>query len=264
MENVTRPVKDILINCQSKLTKYKPEFQITEFKKPLIDISYIINRSEIYEEVDIVAKVFNVSEDKVSKAGTPYKECSIVDKTNLQCSMKVFGELRNIIENDGVYKFTDVNILLKSNEKILHTTTSSIIQPNNDQEILAIETGSLDLPQEITYEGIVISVDLSTLSLKHLCEKCGIDIELEGGVYHCEHCDVIGTKDSMQTTQNKVTFTFKDLNQATHVFQCDHSILENLTGHTTMNKKKLAIDLCKFPKLKVHVNTLNIVQYIEQ
>ena len=69
LTNVTRPVKDIIINCQSKVTKYKPEFPFAEFKKPITDLAFVINESDIYDEVDIAGKVYNFTEAKSSIAG---------------------------------------------------------------------------------------------------------------------------------------------------------------------------------------------------
>ena len=65
MTNITRPVKDILINTQSKVTKYKPEFTFTKFKKPIVDLAFIVNESDVYDEVDIAVKVANISGIKV-------------------------------------------------------------------------------------------------------------------------------------------------------------------------------------------------------
>ena len=68
MINVTRSVKDVFVNYQRKVIKYKPEFRYSEFKNPEMDLEYVINKAEIYNEVDVVGKLFNFSEKEVSDA----------------------------------------------------------------------------------------------------------------------------------------------------------------------------------------------------
>ena len=64
--------------------KYKPEFPYSEFKKPAMDLEYVINEDDIYDEVDVIRKLFNFSEQKVINAGNKYMECTIVDLTNCE------------------------------------------------------------------------------------------------------------------------------------------------------------------------------------
>ena len=42
--------------------KYKPEFPYSEFKKPAMDLEYVINEDDIYDEVDVIRKLFSFSE----------------------------------------------------------------------------------------------------------------------------------------------------------------------------------------------------------
>ena len=62
MTNVTRPVKYFFVSYHTKVGKYKPEFPYSEFKKPVIDLDYVINKADIYDEVDFVGKLLNLSE----------------------------------------------------------------------------------------------------------------------------------------------------------------------------------------------------------
>ena len=110
MTNITRPGKYILINTESKVTKYKPEFTFTEFKKPIVDLAFIINESDVYDEVDIAVKVTNISGIKVNNIGNPYVECVVIDKTKTKRDMKLIGVLRNSIENECVYKYCTVQL----------------------------------------------------------------------------------------------------------------------------------------------------------
>ena len=46
-----------------------------------MDLEYVINEVDIHDEVDVVGKLFNFSEQKVSNAGNKDIECTIVDTT---------------------------------------------------------------------------------------------------------------------------------------------------------------------------------------
>ena len=77
------------------MSSYKPEFPYSEFKKPIVQLDYVINEAEIYDEVDIMRKLFNFSEIKTSSAGNNYLECAIIDTTNRERQLKIFGNLIN-------------------------------------------------------------------------------------------------------------------------------------------------------------------------
>ena len=51
MTNVTRPVKDVFVRYHVKVVKYKTEFPYTEFKKPAIDLEYLINKDGIFDKL---------------------------------------------------------------------------------------------------------------------------------------------------------------------------------------------------------------------
>ena len=72
MTNVTRPVKVVFVGYHTKVVKYKSEFPYSEFKKPAMDSQYAINEADIYHAVDVVKKLFNFSEQKVSSTGNKY------------------------------------------------------------------------------------------------------------------------------------------------------------------------------------------------
>ena len=61
----------------------------------------------------------------------------------------------------------------------------------------------------------------------------------------------MGTTESVTTRKPKISFCFKDTESNKHNFQVDVSILENITGHTVLNKVKLAKHLCKMPSFFV-------------
>ena len=83
-------MKNVFVSYHTKVVKYKPEFPYSEFKIPAMDLDYAINEADIYDEVDVVGKLFNFSEQKVNNAGNKYIECTIVDVTNCERLLKNF------------------------------------------------------------------------------------------------------------------------------------------------------------------------------
>ena len=55
-------------------------------------LDYIINKTELYDAIDIVGKLLNFSEQKITKGGNRYIKCTIIDATDVERSLKHFGE----------------------------------------------------------------------------------------------------------------------------------------------------------------------------
>ena len=100
---------------------------------------------------------------------------------------------------------------------------------------------------ETVLEGTVISIDMSSLAVLHLCAKCSTSIEVNAGFYCCSSCNMMGTIDSVTIIKPKIGFCFKDLQKTKHDLEAEAILLENFTGHTVLNKLKLAMHLCKMP-----------------
>ena len=159
MSNVTRPVKDVFVSYHTKVVKYKTEFQYSQFKKPVMDLEYVIKEAEIYDEVDVVGMFFNFSEQKISNAGNKYVECTIVDATNRERLLKVKDNLP--------CKLSDLKVVLGSNQrKVLHTTSSTTCIDFDDENIAGIVPKEIKLldNKSVTLEGTVISIDMSVIS----------------------------------------------------------------------------------------------------
>ena len=138
-------------------------------------MEYIINEAEIYDEVDIVRKLFNLSEVKTSNAGNQYIDCTIIDTTNRVRSMKVFGDLMHVIKEHLTCKLTDMRVLLGAEQrKVLHTTTSTACVTIEDEDVVALETekNENETETEKVIEGIVISVDVASLDVLSVCSTC--------------------------------------------------------------------------------------------
>ena len=62
MTNVTWPIKDISISRYLKVTKCKLGYPDREFQKANMGLAYIINKTELYDAIDIIGKLLNFSE----------------------------------------------------------------------------------------------------------------------------------------------------------------------------------------------------------
>jgi len=266
LSNVTRPAKDIMLNSRSKVSKYKPEFKFTEFKKPITTLAYVINEADIYDEIDVIGKIFNFSEIKTSASETRYIETEIIDKTKSKRTLKIFNSLIEQVKEGGAYKLTDVKVILGHDQKkILHTTTSTKCTESEDIEITSLEvTQTKKENQSRSIEGKVISIDTSSMSVLHLCSKCSTPVELESGFYCCQTCGMMGTMESVKSSKQTIDFCFLDSsNQTQYNFQCDPLIIENITGYPVLNKIKFATQLCKIDHLLIEVDQNNIVLKME-
>ena len=102
-----------MVLSNPKVVKCKPEFPYSEFKKSAMDLEYVINEADIYDEVDVIGKLFNSSEQNVSNAGNKYIECIIVDTTNRERLLKIFGDqLIGKVKNNSACKLTDLKVVL--------------------------------------------------------------------------------------------------------------------------------------------------------
>lgn len=118
MAIVTRPVKDVFVRYHTKVIKYKPEFRYNEFKKPAMDLEYVINKADKYDEVDVAGKLFNFSEQNASNARSKYIECTIVDATNCERSLKSFeDQLIGKGKDNSTCKLTGFEVVLDSNQR---------------------------------------------------------------------------------------------------------------------------------------------------
>ena len=70
-----------------------------------MDLEYVINKADIYDEVDVVEKLLNFSEQKVSNAGNKYTECTIVER-----SLKIFGDQLIDKVKDSACKLIDLKV----------------------------------------------------------------------------------------------------------------------------------------------------------
>ena len=234
--------------------KYKPEFPYSEFKKPVIDLEYVINEADIYDEVDAVGKLFNFNEQKVSNAENKDIECTIVDATNRERLLKIFGDqLVDKVKDNLACKLTDLKAVLGSNQrKVLHTTSSTTCIDVDDKNIAGIVPKEIKLLNSklATLEGTVISTDMPSLTAKHSYPKCSTFVETDSGLYCCPSCNMMGTMESVTTSKPNISFYFKDI-ESNKQFQVDASVLVNFTGHAVLNKVKLAKHLCKMPSFFV-------------
>ena len=207
--------------------------------------------------------MFNFIEQKVSNTGNKYVECTIVDATNRERLLETFGDqLMGMVKDNFPCKLTDLKIVLGSNQrKVLHTISSTTCIELDDENIAGIAPKEIKLldSKSATLEGIAISIDMSSLTFKHSCTKCSTFFEIGSGFYCCPSCNMMGTMENVATSKPNISFCLKDIDNNKHNFQLHASILENFTGHTVLNKVKLAAKhLCRMPSFFVKA-TNNIV-----
>ena len=88
-------------------------------------LKYFINEADIFDEVDVVGKLFRFSKQKVSNARNKYIACTIVYATNRKRLLKIFGDqLIGKVKGNSACKLTGLKVVLGLNQrKVLHTTS---------------------------------------------------------------------------------------------------------------------------------------------
>ena len=86
---------------------------------------------------------------------------------------------------------------------MLHTTSSSACVEVNGENIVPKEIKLLDIKLE-TLEGTVISIDMSSVTVKHLCTKCSTFVEIDSDFYCCLSCNRMGSMESVTTSKPKI------------------------------------------------------------
>ena len=106
-----------------------------------------------------------------------------------------------------------------------------------------------------TLEGTVLSIYLSSLTIKHSCTKFSAFIEADSGFYCCPSCNMVCMA-SVTTTKPNVSFCFIYIENKKNNVQLDTSNLEKLIGHKVLNQVKLAKNLCKVPSFLLRLQII--------
>ena len=96
-----------------------------------------------------------------------------------------------------------------------------------------------------TLEGTVLSIYMSSLTIKNLRTKFSAFIEADSGFHYCPSCNMVCTMASVTITKPNISFCFKYIENSKNNFQVDTSVLKKFIGYTVLNKVKLAKHLCK-------------------
>ena len=246
----------------TKVSKYKPEFEFTEYKRPSVSLEYIINESQIYEQVNIIGKIYAFSPEKVSVNGTPYIQCKVIDKTRNR-DLKIFRDLIPKVVEIQVYKFNDLKVLIGGDmQKVLHTTTSTTIEAIDDISLSEIEVDVAILTEEEikSIKGKVVSIDMRSIGVSYGCSRCFTIVEISEGFFLCDSCSLVGAADTVQSKKTDISFVFKDESNILHNLISNAELVEKFTEHTVRNKFQLGKCFMKMDQFTIIYKHPNIVQ----
>ena len=86
-------------------------------RKPARSLEYVINETDIYDEVDVVRK-FGFREQNVNNGGNKYNKCIAGNATNRIRSLNIFGDqLIGKVKGNSACKLTDLKLVLGSNQR---------------------------------------------------------------------------------------------------------------------------------------------------
>ena len=90
--------------------------------------------------------------------------------------LKIFGDqLIGKVKDNSVCKLTDFKVVLGSNQrKVLHTTSLTTCIDMDDKNVVGIVPKKIKLLHSKlpTLEETVMSIDMSSITVKHSCTKC--------------------------------------------------------------------------------------------
>ena len=93
-------------------------FHSMHSRKPARSLEYVINETDIYDEVDVVRKLFSFREQNLNKGGNKYSKCIIGNATNRERSLNIFGDqLIGKVKGNSACKLTDLKLVLGSNQR---------------------------------------------------------------------------------------------------------------------------------------------------
>lgn len=107
MTNVTRSLKDVIISYHMKVSTYKPEFTYA------VQLDNVINEAD---EGYINGKLFDFDETTTSNASNKYIECIIVDTSNCEQNLKVFGDLIHEVKENTACMLTDLKVVIGADQ----------------------------------------------------------------------------------------------------------------------------------------------------
>ena len=256
LSKVRRPERDVLVSVESVVTKCQPDFRFTAFKKPIVTLDYVINEAQIYEEVDIEVKLVDFLERKLSANNIPYIECTAIDKASRSRKMKIFASLIDQVTQDHTYKFTDIKIVLGSQQtKALHTQASTTVTAIDDELLQSVHVEhDQDEQKTRSISGKIINVDKTTIGIIYICSNndCRAKVQVQDGIYDCE-CNSMGTIDDLMCVKSDIKFTVKDDKNLKYRLEVNADMLEEFTGFA-MSKDQCAKQLLKSGTLKFEID----------
>lgn len=91
-------------------------FHSVHSRKLARSLEYVINETDIYDEVDVVRK-FGFREQNVNNGGNKYNKCIAGNATNRIRSLNIFGDqLIGKVKGNSTCKLTDLKLVLGSNQ----------------------------------------------------------------------------------------------------------------------------------------------------
>ena len=100
---------DVIINDNTIIKEKNVKFENKTYEAPFMKIAAIVQECPVYSRITILGKLYQLSDiTKSMKRNQPFREGKIIDDSNTSRSITFFESHMNEVENNKVYKITDV------------------------------------------------------------------------------------------------------------------------------------------------------------
>ena len=233
-----------------------------KFKKPKITaklslLSEVKDNCQQYDIVNISGKIISANSTEKSQEGLPYRQCVIVDTSNITRELTLYGKLTSQVEPQKCYMLTDLNVVIFKGFKCLKTTESTHIEavPESSMKIAP----HIHTSFEKSIVGIISSIDFHTLKKTHKCPKCYSVVTPDDGLILCDHCDT-ATPSASSKAECTISFVIESPGRSVSL-QAPSLLMENLASVTVDSKKAFCKQLLSM-SVKAQYDSNNLVTKI--
>ena len=225
-------------------------------------VSHVNNEAQIFDIVNLVALVFNVSQiQTVEKDGRVIRlrKAKVKDATD-DIPLTLFDSMVDVIEEKSKYMLTDLLVSKYKFTRLLKIKESTKITPAGGELSLDVENFK-DSNHEII-KGTISSIELNSLVEKYLCQKCKAKVNVDNEIVICSHCNTMTTTDSTVKSGN-IPFTVTGISCKVRLHVTSEILLEQFKTPIT-EKFKLGKSVLMSNVLVVYCVTDNQVTKLEK
>ena len=259
LEHLTRSHSDLLVNQKTVITKTTVTFSEPIFKEEITTLFDVVNKSQLYDRVTIVGRIFNLSKVENPMGGSLWQD-NIIDDSNITREITFFDAEHMLLQEGDCYKISDVIVGDYKSVRVIKVASDSKVSKLENNAVTALPISL----QQMDYEGMISSVSLSSICKRYFCKTCNTEVVVKGKVATCESCCVGMILDEVRV-ESDINFNLTTTKNKVELY-CSTEKLEIVFPGCTENTKNVS-EMLVGAKVKVKVlcrNEKATVQDIEK